>query len=274
MNSTPPVLTITAADRQHDAVASALAQRLGIPLSTDTSPDRGSDFNLVVAPRAHDDYQLELHFPGTRLAPLYVDFLSDTLKYRQQFGGGRQQPIARALGLKKGINPVVADATAGLGRDAFILASLGCIVHMVERNAVIHALLEDGLRRLTAGMAAGNPLRKRLHLYCADSALWLKHCEQPIDIIYLDPMYPHRSKSALVKKEMRILRSLVGDDLDVPALLDIALTVARKRVVVKRPKTAPTISAIVPSHGIESRKTRYDVYLTSTAVPGVATSER
>lgn len=102
MNSTPPVLTITAADRQHDAVASALAQRLGIPLSTDTSPDRGSDFNLVVAPRAHDDYQLELHFPGTRLAPLYVDFLSDTLKYRQQFGGGRQQPIARALGLKKG----------------------------------------------------------------------------------------------------------------------------------------------------------------------------
>ncbi len=69
---------------------------------------------------------------------------------------------------------------------------------------------------------------------------------------------------------MRILRSLVGDDLDVPALLQTALTVARKRVVVKRPKTAPTISNIAPSHCIESRKTRYDVYLTSTVMPDAA----
>ena len=254
-----PEVAVCAASGNHHNIAKALAQRLALPLLQDCAQRNDATFLLVVANHPRHDYQLELHFPDAKLAPVCVDFQSDKLKYRQQFGGGRQQPLARALGLKKGVKPMVVDATAGLGRDAFIMATLGCDVTMVERNTLIHALLDDGLRRLTN---TNSLLARQLHLYSEDSCSWLKNCEQPVDIIYLDPMYPHRNKSALVKKEMRVLRSLVGDDLDVPALLETALSIARKRVVVKRPKTAPPITSLTPSHCIESRNTRYDVYLT------------
>lgn len=261
-SSTPATLALCTQDDADRSIAAQLARRLGVSLLDKNAPADDIPLLLVVATHTVHDYRLELHFPGSKLAPVYVDFESDQLKYRQQFGGGRRQAIARAMGLNKGLEPMIVDATAGLGRDAFILAALGCDVHMVERNAVIHALLEDGLRRLTK-TSNGN-LANKLHLYHADSTHWLQSRQRSVDIVYLDPMFPHRTKSALVKKEMRILRSLVGDDLDVPTLLDTALSIARHRVVVKRPKTAPAVSSIKPSHCIESRKTRYDVYLTST----------
>jgi 16S rRNA (guanine1516-N2)-methyltransferase len=271
LSPTLATLAVFAEDDANHDIATQLAQRLGASLFGKDATTDDIPFLLVVATHPVHDYRLELHFPRSKLAPVCVDFQSDQLKYRQQFGGGRRQPIARAMGLKKGIHPAIVDATAGLGRDAFVLAALGCDVYMVERNPVIHALLEDGLRRLEK--ISGGTLAKRLHLYYADSAQWLQSRQQPVDIIYLDPMYPHRTKSALVKKEMRILRSLVGDDLDVPALLDTALTAARNRVVVKRPKTAPAISDIKPSHCIESRKTRYDVYLTSADAANGASAQ-
>lgn len=58
------------------------------------------------------------------------------------------------------------------------------------------------------------------------------------DVVYLDPMYPHRQKSALVKKEMRVFQSLVGNDDDADSLLIPAMTIAKRRVVVKRPNYA------------------------------------
>jgi len=78
--------------------------------------------------------------------------------------------------------------------------------------------------------------------------------------IYLDPMFPHRDKSALVKKEMRVFRPLVGDDLDAPALLEAALALATHRVVVKRPRKAPIIEGGKPSHSLEGKSSRYDIY--------------
>jgi 16S rRNA (guanine1516-N2)-methyltransferase len=216
----------------------------------------------VVENHAEYNFQLALHFPTENLSPISVDFQSQRLLYRQKFGGGRQQPIARALGLKKGITPHVIDATTGFGRDAFVLASLGCHVHMLERHPVIHALLEDGLRRLALSADTTSPLVNALRLSHTDAREWLSSTAEPVDTVYLDPMYPHRTKSALVKKEMRVLRQLVGDDLDVAVLLDTALRTARQRVVVKRPKSAPVIGAVTPSYCVESKNTRYDVYLT------------
>jgi 16S rRNA (guanine1516-N2)-methyltransferase len=84
--------------------------------------------------------------------------------------------------------------------------------------------------------------------------------EKP-DVIFLDPMYPHREKSALVKKEMRFIRLLAGDDQDSAALLKAALAKAKQRVVVKRPKLAPPLSGPEPSFTISSKKNRFDVYL-------------
>jgi len=88
----------------------------------------------------------------------------------------------------------------------------------------------------------------------------LPGAERP-EVVYLDPMYPHTGKSALQKKEMRLFRRLVGDDEDVPRLLQAALGCATKRVVVKRPRTAPPVLELKPSLAIEGKTTRFDVYL-------------
>ncbi|MCI0504469.1 MAG: class I SAM-dependent methyltransferase [Gammaproteobacteria bacterium] len=257
-----PLVSVFYTNSTHRDIAAALAERINLPLLENCDTGALPPFLLVVSEHPEHDYQLALRFSTENLLPILVNFQSQHLLYRQKFGGGRQQPIARALGLKKGVTPQVIDATAGFGRDAFVLASLGCHVHMLERHPVIHALLEDGLRRLAHGADTANPLVKALQLSYVDAREWLAAASQPVDIVYLDPMYPHRTKSALVKKEMRVLRQLVGDDVDVAALLETALLTARQRVVVKRPKTAPIIGAVTPSYCVESKNTRYDVYLT------------
>lgn len=236
--------------------ATVLSKRLSIPLINTCPADRSFKYLLVYTPNTNG-YQLELQFPDEKLKPVLVDFLSSKLQHRKNFGGGRQQAIAKAVGLKRGYSPKLLDGTAGLGKDAFILAALDCQVTMCERNPVIHALLEDGLRRLhTSPNLAPN-----LRLQFENSSEHLQQNLDTYDVIYLDPMYPHRTKSALVKKEMRIIRQLVGDDTDFDNLMEMALTHAKKRVVIKRPKTAAPIGAIPPSHSIESKKTRFDVYL-------------
>ena len=80
-------------------------------------------------------------------------------------------------------------------------------------------------------------------------------------VVHLDPMFPHREKSALVKKEMRLFRELAGDDDDAPRLLEAALDVATHRVVVKRPRKAPPIAGPAPQHVIEGKTSRYDLYV-------------
>lgn len=206
--------------------------------------------------------RLELHDMQTTAGPIFVDFVNGALDYRRRYGGGRKQPLAKAIGLKHGVIPTVLDATAGLGRDAFILACLGCSVQMVERSPVVAALLHDGLQRAQQDAEIGSLITERLQLIYYEAQHWLlqlPETQQP-DVIYLDPMYPHRQKSALVKKEMRIFRTIVGDDLDAPALLKTALACARRRVVVKRPKLAPTLDDTQPTFCIKSENTRFDVY--------------
>ena len=205
--------------------------------------------------------RLELRDPTIATGPVYVDFVGGTLGYRHRHGGGRTQPLAKAIGLKKGICPTILDATAGLGRDALVLAGLNCRVHMVERSPAAAALLQDGLQRARQNPQLSVFIAERLQLLHYDAQNWLESESPRYDVIYLDPMYPHRHQSALVKKEMRLLRQLVGDDLDAPNLLQSALTHAKQRVVVKRPQWAPTLGDSRPNFSIHSENTRFDVYL-------------
>lgn len=192
--------------------------------------------------------------------PVIVDFSGGKAAFRRLHGGGRGQLVAKAVGLSRGRRlPSILDATAGLGQDAFVLATLGCEVHLLERSPVVHALLEDGLRR-AAEDAELAPIVARMRLQPADSADYLAHDEDIADVVYLDPMFPHRDQSALVKKEMRVFRDLVGDDLDADRLLPAALQAARCRVVVKRPRKAPPLAGPAPSHTLEGKSSRYDLY--------------
>ena len=235
------------------AEAAGLAGSLGLPL-LEQCPG-GSYLHLTRE-------RLEL-VPGGGMGPLFVDFLGGPVGHRHRFGGGRGQDIAKAAGLKGGVTPSVIDATAGLGRDAFVLASLGCRVRLMERSPIIAALLRDGLERAARDPVIGPWVSERLHLIQGDAARLLsaETAREPVDLIYLDPMYPHRDKSALVKKEMRLFRELIGDDNDAAGLLRIALAHAGKRVVVKRPRLAERLDGPPPSHVIEGKTTRYDVYV-------------
>lgn len=216
-------------------------------------------FALVLTER-----QLELRkLDEPKLGPVYVDFVEGAVAHRRKFGGGRGQSIAKAVGLKSGANPTVVDATAGLGRDAFVLASLGCSVTMLERHPVVAALLADGLLRAKQDPEIGAWVSERMRLISGPALENLQRLPFEHDVVYLDPMFPHRQKSALVKKEMRVFQSLVGPDLDADALLPVALSVATKRVVVKRPDYAGFLNELKPSTSIETKSNRFDVYVVS-----------
>lgn len=248
--TTIPILPATPS--VHEAAAQ-LAATFHLPIVDALPPDSPLLLYLTAE-------RLELRDMTTKVGPVYVDFVSGTLGYRRRHGGGRKQALAKAIGLKHGAMPSVIDATAGLGRDAFVLASLGCQVQMIERSPVVAALLHDGLQRAKKNPEIGPIINERLQLIYHDAQFWLLQLSEQPEVIYLDPMYPHRQKSALVKKEMRLFRALVGDDLDTAALLKTALISASRRVVVKRPKLAPALAGRQPSFCIKSENTRFDVY--------------
>jgi len=236
--------------------AQRLAAELDIPLVQEESEEL--QFLLICSADG-----LALKQTGNNgLGPIMVNFTDSTMEYRLRHGGGRSQALARAAGLKKGWQPVVLDATAGLGRDGFILAYMGCSVHMLERSPILAVMLEDGLKRAQQATLTADAA-KRIQYTLTDSKKFLQNLKQQArpDVIYLDPMFPERTKSSLVKKEMRILRSIAGNDMDAPELLDIALHCARNRVVVKRPRLTPILGNVVPSHAIKGKTSRYDVYL-------------
>lgn len=194
-----------------------------------------------------------------KLTPIKVDFVEGASAHRRKFGGGRGQDIAKAVGLKHGFTPQVLDATAGLGRDAFVLASLGCKVTLMERNPVVAALLADGLSRASLNTEVADIIAN-MTLIHASSLEQMNLAESP-DIVYLDPMYPHKEKSALVKKEMRIFQHLVGEDNDADSLLTPAKALAKYRVVVKRPNYAEPLNHQKPSTAIKMKKNRFDIYV-------------
>jgi len=189
-----------------------------------------------------------------------IDFLSGAVDHRRRFGGGKGQMIAKAVGIKGSQKLTVFDATAGLGRDAFVLATLGCDVVMCERSVEIHAALQDALARANEVEWFQELSLKLIH---ADAIAYLKTIDWQPDVIYIDPMYPPKNKSALPKKEMILLRDVVGDDLDADALFEVAMRVAKKRVVIKRARHAPEIALQKPTIVFEGKSSRFDVYCMS-----------
>ena len=168
--------------------------------------------------------------------------------------------MPRAVGLKSGKTPKVVDATAGLGRDAFLLASLGVEVTLIERSVKMHALLAEGIERALAAGGEFAEIAARMTLLQGD-AINLLPTLTP-EVVLIDPMHPPRKKSSLVKKEMRVIREIVGVDEDAADLLRVALDCASNRVVLKWPQKADPIPGIrAPSHQITGKSTRYDVFM-------------
>jgi 16S rRNA (guanine1516-N2)-methyltransferase len=192
----------------------------------------------------------------------HIDFLTGKIGYRSKHL--TNELLAKAVGVKKNQILSVIDATAGLGRDGFILACLGCEVTMLERSPVVAESLQDALTRALSDAELAQKLSlKLINSDAKDYFLSLTAAQFP-DVIYLDPMHPVRTKSALVKKDMRLLREIVGEDLDADMLLLIALNCAKRRVVVKRPRLALPLAERKPDIVMLGKHSRFDIYLTQT----------
>lgn len=217
------------------------------------------------------DYGLLLQEGGGGKAQVQVDFAHGTQAHRRRFGGGMGQDIAKAVGVSGAYKPSVLDATAGLGRDAFVLATLGCQVQAIERQPVVAALLEDGLKRGALNIEAADIVNRIELAYGSAHAYLASMKESPScrpDIVYLDPMFGDDAKgSAQVKKDMQAFRAVVGPDNDADALLALALEVARCRVVVKRGSKAAPLAEKSPGYALTGKSNRYDIYPLAKVLP-------
>jgi len=206
-----------------------------------------------------DGLQLQLCGPDAP-GPIMVDFGGGRMRHRRR--GGHNELLGRAVGIGKWPDLSVLDATAGLGRDSFVLADLGCRVTLCERSDLVFALLRDGLERARSGSDAWlREVSGRMQLYYGDSLDWMReHAGEAVDVVYLDPMFPARKKSARVKKEMWLFQRLLAEDDRGEQLLAPALALAQRRVVVKRPASAPPLAERRPDFQLSGKAVRFDVY--------------
>ena len=292
-----PIIRVAYAAASFKALAEELAAKLSLSVqSADSVRSEGSRGTQGSESAKGYDYLLEFTQQGLVLRPsadkgygsILCDFASSEHSHRRRHGGGNGQAIAKAVGVSGKFAPQVLDLTAGLGGDGFVLASLGCKVCMLERNPIVHSLLADGLSR---GVQAGHEYAQqgddeleqvinRLSLLEGNSASYLSDLVNKSaafdseekaqqtedleawrpDVVYVDPMFPLRKKSAKVKKQMQAFHAIVGTDPDADNLLANALTVARYRVVVKRPSGAGFLAETKPNYSLEGKSTRYDIY--------------
>ena len=211
--------------------------------------DAGLELRRTDAGLTLTDGALELCADFTHLLP------------RIKQGVLQRELLIKAAKLKGVGEPVVIDATAGLGEDSFLLAAAGFRVRLYECNPVIAALLRDALDR-AAGDPVIAPIAARMDAREGDSVQALAEAASTgvfPDLVYLDPMFPGRTKSAAVKKKFQLLHHLERPCADERAMLDAALAANPRKIVVKRPVKGPYLAGVKPSHSIAGKAVRYDV---------------
>ena len=140
---------------------------------------------------------------------------------------------------------------------------MGAHITLIERSPQIHALLQNALERAKAAGEKHAEIVSRMTLLHGDAKELLP--DLSAEVVLVDPMHPPRKNSALVKNEMRLLRQLVGADRDALELMQVALACATRRVVLKWPlRGDPLPDLRKPSHQIQGKTTRYDVFMTGS----------
>ncbi len=258
----PSCLTIYLATTSPDRVQKAenLAESIHVPITYEA--DNATKYSLIFT-----DTYIKLHrnpLSGKKkVSPLFVEFSRKGKLHPRLTTTTVRDPLPRAVGIKKGFRPTVLDATAGLGMDGMCMAWLGCRVTMVERSPIIYTLLEDGLRRVQNNYLS-QIIKEKIELLQLDSIVYLPGLREKPDVIYVDPMFPELTSKALGKGEMRMIKDIVGSDSDSDTILTLSLQHAKKRVVVKRPKDAPSLpQERTPDYSKKTKSGRFDIYLTS-----------
>jgi len=232
--------------------AEKLVQQLGIPC-LDRIPEQGP---ILCLGKERLEFRIMGH--AELGGSLWVDFDSTSARRRGHHTGS--ELLIQAAKIRRVESPLLIDATAGLGRDGFLLASHGFRVEMIEINPLVAALLEDGLARARR-VAHLQPVVERIRLFQGNSVERLASLDEVPAVIYLDPMFPQRSKSAKVKQNLRLLQYLDEHSIAPEPLLSAALAVGANKVVVKRPLKGPYIDGKTPSYSLKGKAIRFDVFL-------------
>lgn len=190
-----------------------------------------------------------------------VDFTQAKTSYRAQKTS--TELLIRAVKIQKKLPFAVVDGTGGLGRDAFLLAAAGCRVDVFEKNKIVGALFEDGLRRGKRHPHYAEVL-ERITLHKVDMITHLNTFIPKPMVIYLDPMFPKRTKSAKVKQDMQILQRIIQDSDDEKQLFKAAWDAGPHKIVVKRPIKEHPVADLKPSYRVKGKAIRFDVYLPQT----------
>ena len=167
----------------------------------------------------------------------------------------------------------VLDATAGLGEDSFLLAGAGFHVELYEYDPVIAALLKDAIdRALSDPEETVRKAAARMTFHEGDSIEAMKRIAAAAadgngtealrpDVILLDPMFPERKKSGLIKKKFQLLQQLERPCEDEDALLSAAIGAKPVKVIVKRTLKGPYLAGRKPDYSLPGKAIRYDVIL-------------
>ena len=155
---------------------------------------------------------------------------------------------------------VAVDATAGMGEDAFLIAANGYNVTLHEQNPVVALLLKDAIKR-----AKRQPILKdiasRMHVVEGDSVDLLSKRLDPVDLIYLDPMFPGRQKSGLIGKKLQLIQKMESPCSNEDSLFDAAISANPSKIIVKRPLKAPFLAGRKPNYSLDGKAIRYDCYV-------------
>jgi len=202
--------------------------------------------------------------------PLRIDFSAADIQ-RRAAQAGKSELLLKAIGARVGLR--VLDCTAGLGVDSFLMAAYGCDVTLIEQSTVLSLMLQQAIDRASENPGLSN-IARRMQLHQIDAAQFLYTLESiemsvgalenetsQYDVIYIDPMFPPRSKSAEVKGSMQVLQKFVGKTDNVEELLAKALSTNIRRVVIKRPLRGGDIDGYTPSFQQKAKSSRFDIYL-------------
>lgn len=217
------------------------------------------------SPALLDDYYLQLDADGLALVENGHVLRGDFTKMQSRLipNNLNRELLVKACRLKGIQGQLTAiDATAGLGEDAFLLAAAGFHVHLYERNPIIAVLLSDALRRGLENPELA-PVLSRMELHMEDSITVLPQLTFLPDIVVLDPMFPERQKSGLIKKKFQLLHQLEQPCTEEKALLDAAISCNPRRIVIKRPSKGSYLAGLKPSYTIKGKSIRYDCIVLS-----------
>ena len=226
--------------------AKRIAEKLNIEIATDIN-----DFSGLI---------LQLDEDGLSLISgkmkLYGDF--SKMEKRLKQNNLNNEILIHAVKIKgREKNLVVLDATAGLGEDSILLAAYGFTVNLYENNPIIAELLKDAIDRAKQ-IPELKEIVDRMKVFEEDSIIAMQNLDYKPDVILLDPMFPERTKSALIKKKFQILHKIESPCTNETELLNSAIKANPKKLVIKRPLKGEYLAGIKPNYSIKGKAIRYD----------------